>query len=162
LVLLIGLCVTRFSLEAQTPSPTLTDPLALQANVVWVSNRDDLQNAVSQLEPGQTIMIRKGTYDLSQSLLIGSRRPVTKITVRGETDDPADVILLGAGMENANHGGVLSGIGVYNAQNVTIAYLSLGEFFYHPIMLDCNAGADRIHIHHMRLFNTGKQFIKSS
>jgi hypothetical protein len=54
------------------------------------------------------------------------------------------------------------GISVYNAQDGTIADLSVGQVYYHAIDLQGTQRADRVHLYHNRLFDAGEQIIKSS
>jgi hypothetical protein len=129
--------------------------------VVWVNTEAALQNAVSSIESGRTIVIQKGTYDLSMQLNIGLSHQVTNVTIRGETDDFNDVVLRGKGIDNAFYGNVGMGISVFNAQHVTIANLSIGEVYFHPIELKGEAGASAITVYHVRLFNAGEQFLKA-
>src|SRR5262245_63387031 len=65
-------------------------------------------------------------------------------------------------MENAAYGAVPSGISIYNAQNVTIADLSVGAVYFHPIEMKGEAGAQQVHVYHDRLFDAGGQFVKST
>jgi hypothetical protein len=152
----------RLLLKAPSDAPPLGPPPDPGPDVVWVDDEAGLQNAVRNVHPGETVVIRPGTYYLSQTLYIGLSHPVSDVTIRGATDNYSDVVLLGAGMENPYYGAVPSGISVYNAQNVMIADLSIGEVYYHPIELKGEAGADAIAIYHLRLFNAGEQFVKST
>src|SRR5262249_2377531 len=126
---------TRLVLSSPYSAPSLGAPPPPSANVLWVNTEAGLQNAVANLQSGQTIVIQKGTYNLSSTLYIGNGHQVSNVTIRGETDNFDDVKLVGKGMDNANYGAVPMGISVYNAQNVTIADLSIGEVYYHPIEL---------------------------
>ena len=130
---------------------------ATQGNVVNVSTVSQLQAAVSSLTSNTTIVIAPGTYRLTQELLI--RNGVTNVTVRGATANRDDVVILGSGM---NVRGVNIPLKVENAQGVTIANLSIGEAFFHPIQLQGEQGADRIRISNVRLFDAGEQFLKST
>jgi hypothetical protein len=127
-----------------------------------VNTESGLQNAVSNLQSGQTIVIQKGTYNLSSTLYIGLNHQVSNVVIRGATDNERDVALLGQGMENANYGNVPFGFAVYNAQNVTIADLSIGNIYYDPIELQGSAGADSINVYHDYMFDAGEQFVKSN
>ena len=130
---------------------------ATQGNVVNVSTVSQLQAAVSSLTSNTTIVIAPGTYQLTQELFI--RNGVTNVTVRGATANRDDVVILGSGM---NVPGVNIPLKVENAQDVTIANLSIGEAFFHPIQLQGEQGADRIRISNVRLFDAGQQFLKST
>ncbi len=130
---------------------------ATQGNVVNVSTVPQLQAAVASLTSNTTIVIAPGTYRLTQELFI--RNGVTNVTVRGATANRDDVVILGSGM---NVPGVNIPLKVENAQDVTIANLSIGEAFFHPIQLQGEQGADRIRISNVRLFDAGQQFLKST
>ena len=80
--------------------------------------------------------------------------------MRGSTDNFNDVTLLGNGMDNSSYGNVPMGISIWNAQNVTIADLSIGDVYYDPIEIRGNSGASSVTIYHVHLFDAGEQFIK--
>jgi PKD repeat protein len=128
-----------------------------QGNTVNVATVAQLQSAISSLTSGTTIVIAPGVYRLTEELRI--RNGVTNVGVRGATSNRDDVVLLGSGM---NTQGINIVLKVENAQDVTIANLSIGEAFYHPIQLQGEQGADRIRIANVRLFDAGEQFIKST
>lgn len=140
-------------------APTLGPPPAPGAQVVWVATEPELQTAVANLQSGQTIVVSPGTYDLTRPLYVGKNAAVQNVTIRGATDNFSDVTIRGAGMDNP---AVPFGISVYNAQDVTIANLSVGGVYYHAIDLQGVQGAERVHLYHNRLFDAGEQIIKSS
>jgi hypothetical protein len=152
---------SRLVMSSPDLAPSLGPPPAAGSNVIWVNTDAALQNAITNLQSGQTIVIQKGTYNLSNTLYIGKNHPVTNVTIRGATDNYNDVVLLGQGMDNASYGNVPMGISVYNAQNVTIADLSIGKVYYDPIELKGDVGASQVQIYHTRLFDAGEQFIKA-
>jgi hypothetical protein len=143
-------------------APSLGAPPAPGAAVVWVGNVAELQAAVRNVQSGQTIVVRPGTYDLTETLVVGKFGQVANVTIRGATDDFRDVVLRGRGMENASYGSVPNGISVYNAQDVTIANLSVGEVYFHPIDIQGVQGAERVRVYHVRAFDGGEQLVKSS
>ncbi len=149
----------RLLLKAPNDAPPLEPPPAPSAAVVWVDTVAKLQDAVNNLQSGQTIVLQKGTYTLTHELNLGLNRQVSNVTIRGATDDFNDVVIRGQGMDNPAIG---MGISVYNAQDVTIADLSIGEVYYHPIQLQGSGGAQRVHVYHDRLYDAGEQFIKSN
>ena len=142
-------------------APSLGAPPAPGSNVIWVDNERSLQSAFQNLKSNQTIVIKKGTYNLSSTLYVGKDANVKNVTIRGETDNFNDVVLLGAGMDNARYGATPMGISVYNAQNVTIANLSIGNVYHHSIELKGERGANAVSVYHVRLFDAGTQFIKA-
>ena len=146
--------------DPTTLAPSLGPPPSPGPNVIWVSTQSALQSAFSNLQSGQTIVIEPGTYNLSSTLYIGLNSNITNVTVRGSTDNFNDVTLLGNGMDNASYGNVPMGISIWNAQNVTIADLSIGDVYYDPIEVRGNSGASAVTIYHVHLFDAGEQFIK--
>jgi PKD repeat protein len=131
--------------------------VASQGNVVNVSTVSQLEAAVASLTSNTAIVIAPGTYRLTQELRI--RNGVTNVAVRGATTNRSDVVILGSGM---NVPGINIPLKVENAQDVTIANLSIGEAFHHPIQMQGEQGADRVRISNVRLFDAGQQFLKST
>jgi hypothetical protein len=152
----------RQLLKSPYEAPPLPPPPGPSADVVWVGTVGELQSAVRNLRSGQTIVVRGGTYHLTETLVIGRSGPLQSVTIRGATDDFNDVVIRGKGMDNPAYGGVPHGISVYNAQDVTIANLSVGDVYYHPIDLQGIQGAERVRLYHTRIFDGGEQLIKSS
>ncbi len=132
-------------------------PLPFSGAVVNVATEQQLQAAVTNLKSGQTIVIAKGTYNLTAGLYIGLNSQVTNVGIRGSTNNPDDVKLLGKGMDN---GAIAMGISVWNAQNVVIANLSIGNVWYDCIELKGDNGANAITIYNCHLFDSGEQIIK--
>src|SRR5262249_22609490 len=81
----------------------------------------------------------------------------SNITIRGATGNRDDVVIKGGGMDG-NLGQL--GFQVLNAQDVTIADLSIGEVRTHAVQLQGEQGADRVHLYNLHLFDTGQQFVK--
>src|SRR5436309_10758384 len=132
-------------------APSLGAPPPASANVIWVSTTTQLQNAVQNLQSNQTIVVQPGTYQISAPLYIGLNHQVSNVTVRGATDDFNDVVIRGAGMDNSQ---VPYGLDIFNAQDVTIANVSVGATYYDAVDLKGDAGAARVHLYHDRLFDT--------
>lgn len=125
--------------------------------IVNVSSVSQLQSAVANLTSGVTIRLAPGRYALTQELTISNG--VRNVALVGATGNRDDVVIVGRGM---NTSGVNIPIKVANAQDVRIADLSVGEAFFHPIQLQGEQGADRVHISNVRLFDAGQQFLKST
>jgi PKD repeat protein len=142
-------------LNNSTPPP-LPAPTGTVVNVSTVAA---LQSAVTNLQSGQTIVIAPGTYNLTAGLYIGNNSHVTNVGIRGATNNPGDVVLLGQGMDNSSGFGM--GISVWNAQNVTIANLSIANVYFDDIELKGDQGADKITIYNCRLLDCGEQIIKA-
>lgn len=136
---------------------SIAHSVATQGTVVNVSTIAQLQAAVASLSSNTSIVIAPGTYRLSQEMAI--RNGVRNVTLRGATSNRDDVVILGSGM---NVRGVNIPLKIENAQDVTIANLSIGEAFFHPIQMQGEAGAERVRISNVRLFDAGQQFLKST
>jgi hypothetical protein len=130
-------------------------PLPLTGTVVQVSTEAQLQSAISNLQPGMTILIANGTYTLSNTLHVNN---VNDVTIRGASRCD-DVVFVGTGMTNPNFGSVPNGIWT-NSSNTVIAHLTIRDIHSHPIML--NPGAQRPRIYSVRLVNGGQQLIKGN
>lgn len=128
-------------------------------NEIWVATADELTAAVQNLQSNQTIVLRAGEYRLTQPLYVGKASPLQNVAIRGATGDFNDVVLRGAGMDDPS---VRYGFSVYNAQDVVIADLSVGEVYYSGIDLQGVQGAERVKIQHCRVFDTGEQQIKAN
>src|SRR5712691_3218140 len=112
--------LTRACSAPPLPAPT--------GNVIQVSTESALQNAVSSVTSGGTIVIQPGTYNLTSTLYFN--RPLTNVTIRGSTDTCDDVILVGNGM--TVQGNTPYGIWVGGGSNsMTIADLTIKNIYYH-------------------------------
>src|SRR5262245_42769846 len=153
---------SRELLRGPADAPSLGPPPQPSASVIWVNTVAQLQAAVQSLQSNQTIVVEPGTYQLTRTLYVGKDTPVHDVTIRGSTNDFNDVVIKGLGMDGPFDANLAFGISVYNAQNVTIANLSVGEVYYHAIDLQGIQGADRVHLYHCRFFDAGEQILKSS
>jgi hypothetical protein len=62
----------------------------------------------------------------------------------------------------ATEGNTPLGIWVGGPTGITIANLTIRDIFYHPIMLDPNAGTQSPRVYNVHLINAGEQFVKVS
>ena len=123
--------------------------------IVNVSTEPQLRTAMANLRSGDTILLANGTYHLTAHLTIKGRNNVTIRGAGGSTN----VVLVGKGMDNQNHGGVLHGLWS-NGTNTTIAHLTIRETYDNPIIFNSPAQAPRVYS--VRLIDAGSQFIKSN
>ncbi|HEX5121861.1 MAG TPA: hypothetical protein VFV97_01345 [Rhodanobacteraceae bacterium] len=153
---------------ARLPSdaPPLPPPSGM--TIVNVSTAQELADACWDLESNEAIIIAPGTYHLADvdfpngvdgRLTVGhyGAAPIANIEIRGATGNPADVVILGAGMLDAI---VPFGFQVFTATDVTIADLSIGNVYYHDLAVQGDQGAQRVHVYHARLFDAGQQIVK--
>jgi hypothetical protein len=83
--------------------------------------------------------------------------PISNVQIRGATGDPADVVLLGAGMLAPI---VPFGFQLFTATDVTIADLTVGQVYYQAVAVQGDQGAERLRLYHVRLFDAGQQIVK--
>jgi hypothetical protein len=146
--------LTRACQAPPLPAPT--------GNVVTVATEPALRAAVASIASNGTIVIQPGTYNLaSGGGTLYFNRAVSNVTIRGATNRCDDVVLTGAGM--TTQGNTPFGIWVGGPTGILIANLTIRDIFYHPIMLDPNAGGTHSpRIYNVRLADAGEQFIKVS
>ena len=123
--------------------------------IVNVSTESQLQTAMGNLQPGDTILLANGTYNLTSSLFINGKN---NVTIRG-TNGSTNVVLVGNGMDNTNFGNVEFGVWS-NSTNTTIAHLTIRDTYDNEIIF--NPGAQSPLVYSVRLINAGSQFIKSN
>lgn len=139
-----------------SPAPALPAPTGTVLNV---SNEAELQAAMRQLQSNTTVILAPGTYRLTRTLYINGT--YSNVGIRGATSRPGDVVIVGAGMSNASYGSVPYGIWTGgNVQDVTIANVTIRDFYFHGIIF--NAGTERPLVHNVHLLDSGQQFIKSN
>jgi len=127
--------------------------------VVQVATEPQLQQAVASAKSDDTILIQKGTYTLTRTLSL--RGPLTNVTLRGATDDPNDVRVMGSGMTNPEYGDVPYGIWTGGHVNgITIANLTVRDTYMHTVIF--NGGTSAPHLFNVRLVNSGQQFVKAN
>jgi hypothetical protein len=138
--------------------------------IVNVSTAQELADACWNLKSGQAIVIAPGVYDLASvdfpngvdgRLTVGrfGAAPISDIQIRGATGNPADVVIVGAGMLAPT---VPFGFQIFTATDVLIADLSIGNVYYHVVSIHGEQGAARIRLYHTRLFDAGQQIVKGT
>jgi hypothetical protein len=138
-------------------SPCLTAPTLLMRGIriVNVASVSQLQSAMGNLQSGDTVVLANGTYNLTSTLNVNGR---DNVTIRGNSGCD-QVVLVGRGMDNVNHGSVLHGVWS-NSRNTLIAHLTIRDTYDNSIVF--NAGAQSPRVYSVRLLNAGSQFIKAN
>jgi uncharacterized protein (DUF2147 family) len=160
-LLLIGtLAATLVPGALHARSVSSVPPLAAPpGTIVNVSTEPQLQAAISQLKSGTTIVLAPGTYQLSKTIYFNGT--FSNVGIRGATNNRDDVVIVGAGMTNANYGNVPFGIWTGgNIQGITIANLTIRAVYQHPIIF--NAGTQSPRVYNVHLIDAGQQFLKSN
>jgi len=156
--------------------PNNVNPPALPAptgTVITVSTVTQLQNAVANLQSGQTILISPGNYNLTGTLYVPQN--LTNIAIRGASGKASDVVIKGDAVIDASapytgsaiwgagsgiSGTMLFGVWLGNVQGVTIADMTIEDFVDDAIIL--NAGVQSPLIHDVVMIDVGEQFVKSN
>lgn len=128
---------------------------AISGTIVNVTNATELQSAVSNLQDNTTILLKAGTYNLSNTLYIRKMN----VVLRGDGTSCDQTVLVGKGMDNASYGNVPHGIWS-DSVNLTIMNLTVRDVYQHGIIF--NAGAQSPTINSVQILNTGQQFLKSN
>lgn len=147
------LLIASTAVNAQPTCAPLAPPTGPVVEV-YPANAAQLKNIVSSAEPGTTVLLHDGFYDMSNG---GSSRLKfwdNGVTLRSYSGDRDRVIL---------DGDYVTGelISIY-ASNVTIADLTLRRAYYHPIHISGpdNNPISGVKIHNVRIVDPGEQAIK--
>ncbi len=138
-------------------APPLPPP---SGRIVRVSSAEALLREAARISPGTTILLEKGTYKLPATIYIPG--PVQRISIRGATGNPKDVVIAGRGMANRNYGNVPHGLLLGAVKNALIANLTIRDVYFHCIQLQGERGLSDVRIYNCRLLNAGEQIIKGS
>lgn len=138
------------------------DPLpADQGTLFNVSNVSQLISAIQTANSSNgnaTIVLASGTYALNGNLPFISAS-TTRLTIRGATGDRDDVIIKGKGWNNSD----VTHIFNVAADYFTVADMTIGEVFYHPIQVHSNPDdADDFLAHNVRFIDAKEQLLKVS
>jgi len=150
-------------------APPLPPPDAT-FTIINVNTSQQLADASWNLSSNEAIVIAPGTYHLDAvsfpngvdgRLTVGrfGAEPIQNIQIRGASGNPADVVILGAGMLDAI---VPFGFQVFTATDVVIADLTIGNVYYHALAVQGDQGAQRVRVYHARLFDAGQQIVKGT
>ncbi|MCC6954885.1 MAG: hypothetical protein IT290_12280, partial [Deltaproteobacteria bacterium] len=156
---LLGLLLLfPLSLHAQSlgsPCRTAATLAITGTRIVNIATEAQLQQAMGNLQAGDTLVLADGTYTLSNTLYVSGR---ANVTIRGAAGCDR-VVLVGRGMDNSNAGSVPFGIWS-NSPNTTIAHLTIRGTWDNPIIF--NAGASSPRVYNAKILDAGSQFIKSN
>lgn len=147
-------------------SPTLSgqcdcDPIIVQTPVTVVRSVIELQDAFRAANTNNgnmTIEIQPGTYNLTSNLRFISEN-MSNLTIIGSTGDRDDVIITGPRWDDNS----VTHIFNVAADNVTIADMTIGGVFYHPIQVHSNpSDADNFLVQNVRFIDAKEQLLKVS
>ncbi len=108
-----------------------------------------------------TIALNSGTYQLTSNLLFISAN-MANLTIRGVHGNRDSVTIKGLGWNNNQ----VTHIFNVAADDFTLADVTIGEVFYHPIQIHSNNNsindADNCLIHNVRIYDAKEQLLKVS
>jgi hypothetical protein len=152
---------TQLRTNETIQTSSLCQPLPLPTGtIVQVSTVGELQSAVANLTSNTTILIADGTYDLSNSLIIDGGVP--DVTIRGESGNRDAVVLRGRGMTNSSFGNTPHGFLIRRSNRVTIADLTIRDFYFHNIQIQGEQNAQATRLYNLKLVDSGEQLVKVS
>lgn len=157
LFLTVNWWIHLFAQPACTCDP-LSEP---QGSTTTVSNVGELISAMQTANTTNghtTILLEPGTYVLNSNLpFVGSN--MVGLTIRGATGDRDDVIIKGQGWNN----NTVTHIFNVAADSFTVADMTIGEVYYHPIQVHSNPNdADDFLAHNVRFIDAKEQLLKVS
>lgn len=144
--------------DGSTPPPTGCGPMEAPTGEtveVHPTDADTLRDIVMSAEPGTTILLHDGTYDMSGGDTTHRLSFYTDgVTLRSYSGVPENVVL---------DGGYVTGELVsIAASDTTIAEVTLTRAYYHPIHITGASDRDieTPHIYRVRIIDPGEQAIK--
>lgn len=152
----IGLTPTTVNEECDCPE------LIINSDVnVEVSNVTEIEEALDQAfndDGNMTITVLPGTYTLSSNLRAISAN-MENLSIIGATGNADDVIIKGQGWNNND----VTHIFNVAADFFTVANMTIGEVFYHPIQVHSNPNdADDFLVQNVRFVDAKEQLLKVS
>src|SRR5258707_12185216 len=143
---------TGYTRSSDAPAP-LPAP---SGTVIRVAGEPQLQDAVQHLQSHTTILVAPGTYRLTSTLWINGS--LTDVSLRGETGQRDDVVLVGGGLAHASSGLVPDAIATGgNVDGVEIADLAISDIYERAILF--GRGTSRPHVYDVRVVDAGAPMV---
>jgi len=169
--LVFGQASRRMPPAGVTPVPTharKAPPLApREGRAVPVSTVTELDQAMADARPGDTILVADGTYMLERTLLFDAKQHVT---LRGASGDPAKVTLRGGGgwrgpTDEYRSIGNEDLVTIRRSEDIIIAHLTFADVRHYGIKIGIDAdrkppNPSNIHIYNCRFRDIATRAIK--
>lgn len=156
---LYALCILLFSFQAN--SQCNCDPIQISGSEITVSNISELEFAIDEANANNgntTIILLPGEYPLSANLRVISEN-MANTTIMGSTENSDDVFISGMGWND----NTVTHIFNVTADNFTVANMTIGEVFYHPIQVHSNPiDADNFKAQNVKFVDAKEQLLKVS
>jgi len=125
------------------------------ADEVYVTTYSQLKSAALNAPPdGRTIIVAPGTYYQDGVLWLTGK---SNLTIRGETGNPDDVVLVGKGINNSS---MWINIAINNCPYFTIEALTLKDTYYHGIQV--NNSSHYVTIRNVVFLDNGEGGVKAT
>jgi hypothetical protein len=126
---------------------------------IRVQNPQELQKAILEADSEDTILLEDGIYRLESSLWIEDKE---NLTIRGASEDPAKVTLMGGGWDGGKPKDVMV---IRGSGNIAISYLTVTEARSYGIKVEGVEGLRNpwdIDISHCRFIDIGVRAVKGT
>jgi len=137
------------------------DAIQATGTQITVSNITELEFAIDQANANNgntTIILLPGVYPLISNLRFISEN-MANTTIMGSTQNSDDVYIRGMGWDNNS----VTHIFNVAADNFTVANMTIGEVFYHPVQVQSNpADADNFIAQNVKFVDSKEQLLKVS
>ncbi|OGK07030.1 MAG: hypothetical protein A2519_13740 [Candidatus Raymondbacteria bacterium RIFOXYD12_FULL_49_13] len=155
IVSLIALCLAPAIIGYTTYDNKVVPELPAPGNVIQVNDVVSFYMALRNQTSGQIIVMAAGRYDC------GNIEPMNitanGFSIRGATDDPADVVITGKGFDNCVN--VEEEMFMLYANKVTVANLTISESRCHGFKFQ-GGNNDHTILHNVRFLNIGERMVK--
>jgi hypothetical protein len=126
---------------------------------IHIRDSQELQQALAEAGSGDTILLEDGTYKMESSLWIENKE---NLTIKGASEDPAKVILMGGGWDGGDPKDVVV---IRGSGNIAIAYLTITEARSYGIKIEGVRNLKNpwdINISHCRFIDIGTRAVKGT
>ena len=126
---------------------------------IRVQNSQELQQALARAGSGDTILLEDGTYRMESSLWIENKE---NLTIKGASEDPEKVILMGGGWDGGKPKDVVV---IRGSGDIAMAYLTITEARSYGIKIEGVRNLKNpwdINISHCRFIDIGTRAVKGT
>lgn len=128
-----------------------------RGQIIRVATVNELLAAVDRLQPGGTILLADGSYQVPRVIVLREKKD---IAIRGDSGDPTRVILSGKGWDSQAKGDDI--LHIAHCDGVTIADLSVTDCRSYGIKVEAENEPRNVHIYNCRFRDIGVRAIKGS
>jgi hypothetical protein len=153
----IGVHAAAPDLPQVTPRAVPLLQLPETGRRVHVGTAQELAAAVQDAQDGDVVLLADGEYRIGTFLGLDKRK---NVSIRGQSNDPAKVILRGRGFDVVSRGDDILRISA--CENITVAYLTFADCHAYGLKVEAEHSPKNIHIYHCHFLNVGTRGLKGS